>query len=290
MEWLAYDEVPLDALPDWARGQGEVLDGGPYDVRVRPEGLVLEAPGRGVGTALRWDEVLVPIRLDDPRRLLIAAARKPPRPPWLELGGSDVAKIERVLRARLEAVDHRSYREHRRARVAMPPDEVLTQVLARRPLPGAVEIPAATPGVLRSVLTGAGVGGLLGSSGLIYGPLGFVTATAMGALSGAGLFGGVELLRQREAGRVLVLTPDAFVGGLDGQSVRAVPRFRVGRFAEGVGEGGEPALEVFGADGELLARVAARYFGRPLDVIVAVAEAYRRRASTESSSRAEPSS
>lgn len=284
MEWLAHDEVAPETLPDWARGSGEVLDGRPFEVSVRAEGLVL-AYGQLV-TALRWDEVLVPIRLDDPRRLLIAAARRPPRPPWLELGGRDVAAIERVLRARLDAIDHRSYRERRRTRDVVPPDEVLTQVLERRPLPGAVEIPAATPSVIRSALTGAGIGGgMLGLYGLALGtPLGLLAAGTVGALGGAGLLGGVELLRRRGAGRVLVLTPDAFVGGLDGTSVRAVPWFRVGRFAEGVDDTGEAALEVFGPAGELVARVASRFFGRPLDVIVAVAEAYRRRASDESAS------
>lgn len=280
MEWLAHDEVPLDALPDWARGEGEVLDGRPYDVLVRPEGLVLT---RGkLATALRWDEVLVPIRLEDPRRLLIATARRPPHAPWLELGGNDVAKIERVLRARLDAVDHRTYRERRRTRAVMPPDEVLTQVLEHRPLPGAVEIPAASPSLMRSALTGASIGGgILGLYGFAFGTLGFLVAGTAGALTGAGLLSGVELLRRRDGGRVLVLTPDGFVGGLDGTSVRAVPWFRVGRFAEGVDDTGATALEVFGPANELIARVASRFFGRPLDVIVAVAEAYRRRASDE---------
>lgn len=281
MEWLAYDEVPLDALPDWARSSREVLDGRPYQVQVLAEGLVLKRLRSRLATALRWDEVLAPIRLDEPRRLLIAAARKPPRPPWFELGGEDVAAIERVLRTRLEASDFASYREHRRGAPSMPPDEVLTNVLERRPLPGAVEIPAPGPDIVRGMLAGAGIGGMMGISGLMYGPLGFVTAAAMGAISGAGLIGAFELLRTRETGRVLVLTPDAFVGGLDGRSVRAVPWFRVGRFAEGVDDTGEPALEVFGPTGALLARVRARFFGAPLDVIVAVAEAYRRRATRE---------
>ncbi|MCZ7686679.1 MAG: hypothetical protein M5U28_51190 [Sandaracinaceae bacterium] len=281
MEWLQHDEVALEQLPEWARAPGEVLDGRPYAVVAHAEGLVLTRARRA--SAVRWEDVLVPIRLDEPRRLLVAAARRPPRPPWFELGGHDVARIERAVRARLDAIDHRGYRERRRGRDVVGPDEVLTRVLERRALPGAVEIPAATASVARSALTGAAVGGAtLGLYGLVFGPAGMILGGATGALGGATLMGGIEALRKRATGRVLVLTPDAFVGGLDGQSVRAVPWFRVGRFVEGVDDLGGPALEVFAPDSRLIARVAARFFGQPLDVIVAVAEAYRRRATDES--------
>ncbi|HJL15685.1 MAG TPA: hypothetical protein RMH99_08520 [Sandaracinaceae bacterium LLY-WYZ-13_1] len=279
MDWLEHDEVPERDLPTWARAEGETFDGKPYRVVARPEGLVLRQ-GR-TASAVPWRDVLVPIRLDDPRRLLVAAARRPPRTPWFELGGADVAAIERAVRMRLEALAHRGYRD-KRPRRAIPPDEVLTEVLAKRPLPGAVEIPAATASVLRSALIGAAVGGVtLGFYGLVFGPVGLVTGGGVGAFGGAGLMGGLEQLRKRGAGRVLVLTPDAFVGGLDGESVRAVPWFRVGRFVDGVDDAGQSALEVYGHDHQLLARTAARWFGAPLDVIVAVAEAYRRRALEE---------
>ncbi|HEY8430175.1 MAG TPA: hypothetical protein VIL20_17460, partial [Sandaracinaceae bacterium] len=155
---------------------------------------------------------------------------------------------------------------------------VLTQVLERGPLPGAVEIPAATPSVARRVLVGASLGGgVFAALGTVFGPAGVLAGGAMGALGGAAVMRTFESIRFR-AGRVLVLTPDAFVGGLDGRSVRAVPWFRVGRFSEGVDDFGAPALEVFGPESDLIARVGARFFGKPLHVIVAVAEAYRRRA------------
>lgn len=280
MEWLQHDELAPEQLPDWARAQGEVLDGRPYSVVAHAEGLVLTRAKRA--SAIRWEDILVPVRLDEPRRLLVAAARRPPLAPWFEMGGNDVARIERVVRARLDAIDHRGYRERRRARDIVPPDEVLTRVLERRALPGAVEIPAATPSAIRSALVGASIGGAtLGLYGFVFGPAGFVAGGTLGALGGASLLGGIEVLRKRSAGRVLVLTPDAFVGGLDGRSVRAIPWFRVGRFTEGVDDVGAPALEVFGPDNGLIARVGARFFGKPLDVIVAVAEAYRRRASDE---------
>jgi len=151
-------------------------------------------------------------------------------------------------------------------------------VLERRPLPGAVEIPIATPSVTRSAAMGATVGGgTLGLYGLVVGPLGMLVAGVAGALGGAAVMASVEHLRKRTAGRVLVLTPDAFVAGLDGRSVRAVSWARVGRFAEGIDGAGTDALEVYSPEGGLEARVAAHFFGAPLDVIVAVAEAYRRR-------------
>lgn len=280
MEWLQHDDIPLDRLPEWARAPGEVLDGRPYSVVAHAEGLVLVRAKRA--SVVRWEDVLVPVRLDEPRRLLIATARRPPRPPWFEMGGNDVARIERAVRARLDSIDHRGYRERRRARDVVPPDEVLTRVLEHQALPGAVEIPAATPSLARSALIGASLGGAtLGLYGLVFGPAGLLAGGAVGALGGGTLMGGIEALRKRGAGRVLVLTPDAFVGGLDGSSVRAVPWFRVGRFSEGVDDLGGPALEVYGPENGLIARVAARFFGKPLDVIVAVAEAYRRRATDE---------
>lgn len=278
MEWLEYDEVEPEALPQWARNATDHHDGRPYSVRIAPEGLALVRGRRA--SAVRWQDILVPIRLDEPRRLLIATARRPPHPPWFELAGEDVAAIERALRARFDALDHRGYRQKRQRVEPIPADQVLGSVLAREPLPGAVEIPAATPGIARSTVMGAAVGGgTLAFYGVLFGPLGMVAAAGVGALGGGLLMGGIELARKRAAGRVLVLTPDAFVGGLDGQDVRAVPWFRVGRFAAGFDAVGADALEVLAPDQQVLARVAARFFGKPLDVIVAVAEAYRQRAS-----------
>lgn len=276
MDWLDHDEVEPDALPSWAREGPERKHGGTYEVRVCPEGLGL-IRGRKA-SAIRWEDILVPIHLDSPPRLLISCARRPPRAPWFEIGGADVSEIERAVKARLDAIEHRGYRDRRRRIDPMAADEVLSRVLERSPLPGAVEIPAATPSVVRSAALGATVGGAtFALYGLLFGPLGVALAGGVGALGGGVVMGGIEHLRKRAAGRVLVLTPDAFVAGLDGASVRAVPWARVGRFREGVDDAGTNALEVFSNDNVLEARVAAHFFGAPLDVIVAVAEAYRKR-------------
>lgn len=277
MDWLQHDELAPVLLPDWAQSEGPWLDGRPYRVKMLSEGLVLER--HGSVSAVPWQDVLAPVRLDEPRRLLLAAARRPPRPPWFQLAGDDVATIDEVVRARLAAMEAGSYRARRPVRDVVSPDEILTRVLAHHPVPGGVEIPAAGQSVLIGALKGATLGGaFFGLYGLAFGLPGLVTAGAVGMLGGAGIFGGVEHWRNRKAGRVLVLTPDAFVGGLDGHSVRAISWPFVGRFGEGVDESGESALEVSNSTGEIVVRVSARYFGQPLDVIVAVAEAYRRRA------------
>ncbi len=279
MDWLEHDEVELDALPPWARDAQTTRRARAIEVRFGPEGLAVVRGKRA--SALRWEDVLVLVR-PERARLLVAAARRPPRPPWFELAGPAVEEIEVALRTRLEAVDQRGYRQPRRSRAVLDPEQVLAAVLAREAVPGAVEIPAATPGVARSSAIGATVGGgTMAFYGLLFGPVGMAVAAGVGALTGGVLMGGIEYRRKRTAGRVLVLTPDAFVGGLDGQKVRSVGWSEVGRFIEGADPLGEPALEVLGRDGVVLARVPARYFGAPLHVIVAVAEAYRRRTAPE---------
>ena len=158
-------------------------------------------------------------------------------------------------------------------------------MLARDPLPGGVEICSPSTYTLRSNIV-AGVTGtsFAGGMGLVVGTMAFPTDPLLlfglggaAALAGAG-FMAFDRLRPRVGLRILVLTPDGFVGGLDGGVVRAFLWPRVASFTNGRDALGEPALEVRAVDGSLMSRTAARFFGEPLDVVVAVAEAYRRRA------------
>jgi hypothetical protein len=276
MDWLTWDEVGAAELPDWARQTRPPLDGRPYRVELSPTGIVLRRGGRA--SAVPYEDILVPIRLDDPRRLLLAVAREPPKPPWFELSGRDVGEIQRALDERLSSLSRKGYRGPRRRRPPMPPNEILNAVLAHEPVPGAVEIPIARPGVLtRSVSMGLLAGAIMAVVGATYAQeIGMWIGGAVGI--GAGAWEARRGLQVKGASRVLVLTPDGFVGGLDGRSVRAVAWERVGRFLEGVDALGRPALEVRSSSDEVMARVAATWFGKPLDVIVAVAEAYRQRA------------
>ncbi|MFK7990527.1 MAG: hypothetical protein AB8I08_31185 [Sandaracinaceae bacterium] len=277
MEWLKHDDVPASELPEWATG-GETLDGDPYRVRLLSEGIVLER-GRKA-SALRWADILVPIHLDGSARFLLAAARHPPQPPWFDIGGADRDRIEAAVRGRLAALDERGYRGRRPARPTVAPEEILHAVLSYEAVAGAVEIPAKSGNVWRT----AGVGGVLGSltigyyAMLIGGPVTGLVGGLVGLVGGAGITGSMEAARKSRIGRVLVLTPDGFVAGLDGGDTRAVPWSRVGQFREGMSLDGAPALEVLSPDGEVVARAAARFFGAPLSVIVPVAEAYRERA------------
>lgn len=269
MEWLEHDCVSVSRLPKWAQEAEPALDGRPYRLAIEPAGLVLLRGRRA--SALPWEEVLVVVTLSDPERVLIAAPRRPPRPPWFEVEGPDVEVITERVRARVVGARLPGYRRAPRT-TRMDVDDVLAAVLARRPIPGAVEIPAAseaggwvsTVGI--SVATSAAYGSLLGVRGLLVG-------MSIGVLASAA----VLAVRWKPAWRVLVLTPDAYIAGLDGGQVRAVPWARVGAFRVGSREGG-PSLEVVGRHGELVATVPARRFGAPLEVIAKVAEAYRERA------------
>lgn len=277
MEWLKHDEVALSELPDWATTEGGELDGDPYRVRLLAEGVVL-VRGRKA-SAVRWGDILVPVRLEASSRFLIAAPRHPPNAPWFDIGGDDQDRIEGAVRGRLATLNETGYRGRRPARPSVAPEEILRAVLSYEPVAGAVEIPAKSGSVWRT----AGVGGVLGSltigyyATLIGGPVSGLVGGLVGLIGGAGVTGSMEAVRKSRIGRVLVLTPDGFVGGLDGKNTRAVPWSRVGQFREGTSKNGAPALEVVSPEGEVVSRAEERWFGAPLDLIVPVAEAYRQR-------------
>lgn len=289
MDWVEHDGVSLEALPEWARAPapGGSFDAAPYRVTIQPEGLVLRRRRRA--SALRWFDVLALIRVDDDRapRLLLAAARRPPCQPWFDLSGVDLAAIEQAVRVGLETHAQRGYRASPRVRPALQPEQVLAAVLAHHLLPGGVEIRGplrrALEGTVWASIGGAGVSGYGGMVATmmfapVLGPLvGIALGGGIGAAVGAGL-AGLHFLRRRRKARVLVLTPDCFVGGLDGGGVRAIAWPSVARFVEGCSDLGKPVLEVYDVDDKLASRTDARYFGETLHVIVAVAEAYRRRA------------
>jgi hypothetical protein len=278
MRWLEHDVAEDDALPDWAKG-GEVLPDGAG--RACAEGLVLRTESVG-SSVVPWDQLLAIAR--DKKRAYVLAPRRPPSPPWLEVSHRAADRIEKISDGR---VSSRGYRDAPTApRERMQPEEILRRVIARDDVPGAIEVPFKTPKkfpvvleVIATVPTGlaAAVYGLVITDSYVFG------AIAGGACVtfAAGL---VAHQRYRAAKaktrRVLVMTPDAYVGGLDGGQVRAISWDDIEGFRRGKREG-KPALVVVGAHDKVLARVPAVYFDIDLDVLLALAEAYRERARRE---------
>lgn len=285
MDWIEYDDVSVQALPEWARVAGVRFAAAPGSVSIVPNGVVLRRGERA--SALRWTDVLASIRVDDARgpRLLLAAARRPPHPPWFDLGGDELTAIGEGVRVGVARISECDYRTARPVRPALNPADMLEAVLSHDPVPGGVEIcapDARTKGrAIQTAIATASVTGFLGFALVVQAAPGeFLIGLGCGTAAAAATVGAVALdfVRRAPRPRVLVLTPDGFVGGLDGGEIHAFLWSRVAGFASGRNAEGQPALEVRALDGGLASRTEARFFGEPLDVIVNVAEAYRRRA------------
>lgn len=311
--WLQHDEVLESELPDWARAARAP---GPA-VRLTEQGVVISAAGRA--SVATWQElfgvaVLAPSARWMPQAFVLAP-RRPPHPPWFaiapgmlppDLRASGVAGFAEHLRQRISPW---SYRSARAERPHLPPDEVLDRVLKREPLPGAVEVPVGPPpdptygGWPRAV----GVVSLAGGSAFVTGYFGLVAggllaamltqpwmlALAVPAAAAGGAIGlgvGVQHNKRSEA-RVLVMTPDAcvvgFYHGIRALAWGAVGAFRVGTFWRHDLGRGSPALEVVGADGSVIGHVEAHWFAEPIELVVAVGEAYRRRVAVGPIARSE---
>ena len=239
MEWLEHDGLSSrEALPEWARSEnaGEAsYDGNPFVATFATERDRVETRRRRA----QRDRVVGDLDGDPARGSRAVAHRGSAQaaegPPWFELTGLDIGTIETRVR---DAVDSAGlgYRNMRRPARPRPLDSILSRVLERDPVPGAVEIPMPRRfPVLGDVGAGVVVGSVMGLA--LLNPLGWTAAliaSAAFAVVGAGV-GAVHARRDLEkpARRVLVLLPEGFVGGLDGGDVRAVAWSRVLRFAAG---------------------------------------------------------
>ncbi|MCC7540285.1 MAG: hypothetical protein IT379_28965 [Deltaproteobacteria bacterium] len=300
--WIAIDDEPAAAMPEWARVG---LKRRP-EVRIGEEGIALVSSRRC--SLARWSEVfgvavLEPSRDADEARAYVLVPRRAPRPPWFEVTldmlPDDVARegLQGLARAVRERSQHWGYRSVRVERPRMTADELYARLLAEQAVPGAVEVPIGRgpferestwmKGVWAIVASG---GGLLmgGYAGAIAGAI-FIealgSAAAIGGLaSGAavGAIGAAALVlkpAKGATGRVLALAPDGCVIGFR-ERVRALPWSDIMRFQDGyIPETGRPALVVVGSHGDVLGRVDEAWFSKPIELIVAVAEAYRKRAS-----------
>lgn len=257
-------------------------------VELTPEGIAAVQEGRRL--VARWDQVfgvaLMPT--DAPTRAFVLVPREPPRPPWIEVSPQnlpedvpDLPTLEARVRARVE---QSGYRDRGLQRPMLPPDQLMQRVLAREDVPGALEIPvgAGPGGWWRrgiDLLAAGSAGGLLG----LYG--GALTGSALLAVAVAGAGAAIgaslpvafarnwrSLSRRSRRPRVLVLAPDGCVVGLP-TGPEAFAWTEIGEFRAS-GAGGDLRLEVRRRGGELAGSIDAAWFGAPIALITAVAQAY----------------
>ena len=268
-------------------------------------GLAMDGAGvsyqrLGTHVRARWDQVLGVVALPTaaPRRAYLLLPRQPPAPPWVELGprelpegfSADAAGLAGFARQVRERSAHRDYRAGARG-PPLAPDALMERVLAREDVPGALAVPVgAGPGGWwrRSLdlIAGGSAGGLFGLyAGMLSGnPAVALSVAAAGAAAGATLpvaaSKSVGFRRRNRRPRVLVLAPDGCVVGLPtGPRPFAWPTIAAFRAGEHQlpGRAARPCLEVELAGGHVAGRIDATWFGDPLELIVSVAEAYRKR-------------
>ncbi|MCA9577998.1 MAG: hypothetical protein R3B40_08420 [Polyangiales bacterium] len=275
--------------------------------------LSLESSGVRVGKSLvPWGSVLGALALpaDAPKELYVLVPRRPPAPPWFAVGKDALPEeLQQLgLSGLAQRIDLRArqgtYRDHAGLGAPLPPAELLSRVIARLEIPGALEVPVGHgPGAgFNRFLTAAASSAAAGATGLVAGLM--VAPSLAGAFAGVSLAlgaaspAGWHLLQGRMRGkpRVLVLAPDGCVIGFPG-GVRAFGWSEI----EGFGETHAalpgrlrplyPHLEVTLRDADARGeaeqeatirarrkgRLAAAWFDAPLPLIIRVAEAYRLR-------------
>ncbi len=286
MEWIPHDGH-VSGLPDWAsEGRGVVLGS---------EGLAFR--GKGTGLWVRWPQILGVVQIGAVGFILVP--RQPPNPPWIEVKPKDLPTEAATLPALIALINARKvsggYRATTERRVPLGLAELERRVLAREGVPGAVEIP---PRVLLDSQNKLpywakimpGFGGLVGGAVVGIGALALGMAAHLPDLAavlfyGGGLGGGItgvtvgkklqhnQLARPENIPRILVMAPDGCVIGFEtGRRALAwsdIDRFVVEQF------GDHSYLSVYDHE-QNLGRIQEGWFGKPLQLIVGVANAYRK--------------
>lgn len=288
--WLELDGVAETSLPSWAN------DGRSGDrVSFLEAGLL--AVQDGLATFARWTDVLSVVKRGD--AAFILAPRRPPAAPWIRVGPQQIdGDVDSFLRRLDERRRSGGYRDSVRAqRQNLQLDELRRRVSAREPVPGALEVPSTIvlgrsyPGLGLAQVASITISSLLG----VFFATGLVIAADAPELAGlcsyAGIFGGIlaGALLARSIGRrwraakdatlprqrVLVLAPDGCIIGFR-TGVRTLRWSSVGRFESGrIEPDYETGLIVRGADDQKLGEIEAAWLDAPLELVVAVAEAYR---------------
>ncbi len=302
---LSIDHVPEAELP------AHVSDGrlGSGDRVSFLESGLLHVEGRRA-TLVPWQEVLGVVEHDG--RAHVLAPRRPPREPWVAVTPAMVDDAPDAIASFAKRVRERSasggYRDAvRQRRQGLSADELVDRVRNREAVPGALEVPSTIYlGKLGHPLEGLALFGIVAAG---WG-VGFVGIFAIALLMGAArMHSGAEVVLQllgfapyaflvlgawvavrvrrawraaRQAElprqRVLVLAPDGCIVGFR-TGVRTLAWSEVGSFAIGRTEPNyDDGLIVRDADGTKLGEIDGGWLAVPLDVVVAVAETYRRAA------------
>lgn len=239
----------------------------------------------GSGTRLEtpWSKVFGAVMLD--KSAYVLCERATPLPPWICVTGNsdqDLAELQSLVESVRARVQERGYRQAKAQ--PMPRHELEAKVLQGEHVPGALEVPIGPgPGRLSRVAQRATLAGV---GAAVIGLVGGVAAGAITALGALGLGVAMPHLRSRRTKRgrrVLVLTPHGCVVGLP-SGPRAFGYDEIGPFelvkrnprAMSI-SGQQASLKISQATGESIGILDRRWFGAPLPLIVAVAEAYRLR-------------
>lgn len=238
----------------------------------------------GSGVETPWSMVFGAIMLG--KSAYVLCERRAPLPPWICVTGQsdqDLAELHSLVESIRARVQERGYRQSKQQ--PMPRSELEAKILQGEHVPGALEVPiGAGPGRLSRVAQRATMAGV---GATIVGLAGGVAAGAITALGALGLGVAMPHIRRRRAKRgrrVLVLTPHGCVVGLP-SGPRAFGYEEIGPFelvhrtsrAMRSKDTQRPSLKITHATGGTIGVLDGRWFGAPLPLIVAVAEAYRLR-------------
>lgn len=214
----------------------------------------------------------------------VLCERDAPLPPWVSATATseeELAQLTSVVESVRARAQERGYRQSKHQ--PMPRAELEAKILRGEHVPGALEVPIGPgPGRLSRVVQRVTV---VGVGAAIIGIAGGVAAGALTALGALGVGVAVPHIRRRQnkrGRRVLVLTPHGCVVGLPSgpsafgyDEIAPFEMVRRNTLAMSVTDSRRASLKITRADGKTIGVLDGRWFGAPLPLIVAVAEAYR---------------